>query len=402
MKKRLTDRFLAAVRAPSTGRIEIGDTEAPGLVFRVTSGGVRSWAIRYRPRGGAQRRTTYGTYPSITLAEARQRARDVDAAASRGSDLPKKEAQNARAAEVAGRTVTALVRDFVDGYCKANQRRWLMTERLLEAHVVPALGDKAAAAIERAHVAELLDDLRNGKGLAAQVNRVRSQLHLMFSWAAERGYVAHNPVATIKRRKIERPRERILSQDELRAIWKAAATLPAPSGPLVRTLILTGLRRDEARCAKWSEFDLDHATMSLPALRNKGRRDFKLPLSPAMVGLLEGLPRRGEFVFSLKGKRPYAGTRRLKQIIDRESGVTGWTFHDFRRVLRSGLAEIGIREEVAERVLNHARRGLDRVYNRATLAEEMRAALNAWADRVAFLVGEGREVPNVVELRAGA
>jgi integrase len=399
----LTDRFLATVRPPESGRTEITDTEAPGLVFRMTSGGVRSWAIRYRPKGGVQRRTTYGAYPSITLVEARQRARDVDAAASRGIDLPKKEADDGRAAEAAGRTLAALTREFVDGYCKANQRRWRMTERLLEAHVVPALGDKAAVAIERSHVAELLDDLRNKKGLAAQVNRVRSQLHLMFSWAAERGYVAHNPVATIKRRRIERPRERVLSHDELRAIWTAAAALPAPSGPLVRAWILTGTRRDEMRCAKWSEVDLDHAAMTLPASRNKGKRDFELPLSPAMVELLRAQPRDGRrYVFSLDGKRPYAGTRRLKEIINRAAKVEGWVFHDLRRTVRSGLAEIGIAEEIAERVLNHAQRGIDRVYNRHAYAEEKRTALNAWADRVAFLVSQGRDAPNVVPLKSAS
>jgi len=121
-----------------------------------------------------------------------------------------------------------------------------------------------------------------------------------------------------------------------------------------------------------------------------------------MVELLNALPKQGPFVFSVDGKRPYAGTRRLKVIIDRNAKVKDWVFHDLRRTVRSGLAEIGIAEEIAERVLNHAQRGIDRVYNRHAYAAEKRVALNAWADRVAYLVSEGRSAPNVRELRPTA
>ncbi|HEY6335066.1 MAG TPA: Arm DNA-binding domain-containing protein, partial [Alphaproteobacteria bacterium] len=87
MKKRLTDRYLATVKPPATGRLQITDTEAPGLMFRLTGKGIASWSIRYRPKGAMRRRATYGTYPSIKLADARQRAKDIDAAAGKGIDL---------------------------------------------------------------------------------------------------------------------------------------------------------------------------------------------------------------------------------------------------------------------------------------------------------------------------
>lgn len=96
MKKRLTDRYLAKIKPPSAGRLETADTEAPGLVFRLTSTGVRSWAIRYRPKGGSQRRTTYGSYPSISLAEARRRAKEIDAAAHAASTCRPKRPRRAR------------------------------------------------------------------------------------------------------------------------------------------------------------------------------------------------------------------------------------------------------------------------------------------------------------------
>ena len=266
---------------------------------------------------------------------------------------------------------------------------------MLNQHVLPALGDKRIVNIKREHIAELLDDLQNEKGLRAQVNRVRSQLTLMFGWAVERGFADHNPVATIKKRKIEQAGQRILNHDELRAVWNAADTLVEPSRSLVMTWILTGMRRDEARCAPSIEINLKRSVWVVPAARNKSKRDFELPLSTAMVELLTPLVKGGKFVFSIDGEKPYAGTRGLKVIIDRESGVKGWVLHDLRRTVRSGLAEIGIAEEVAERVLNHAMVGLNRVYNRHQYADEKCVALQAWADHVALIVSKGREAPNV-------
>ncbi len=423
MAKKLTERFLKVVKPPSAGRLEIADTDVLGLVLRVTDKGAMSWAMRYRPKGLAQRRETIGTYPTVTLAEARARAKEIAAAAARGVDLPEQEAKDAEAAieaeaekAAASVTLAQLVRGgfigkdgkpkqgFIDGYCKANQRRWCMTERLLETHVLPVLGEKPAAEIRHPDIAELMDDLRNKKKMAAQVNRVRSQLHKLFAWGVEREYAPHNPVADTIRRKIEPPdgRDRDLKPHELRAIWKAALALPTPSGELVRAWILTGMRRDELRCARWDEIDLEHAVMKLPAARNKGKRDFELPLSPAMVELFEKMPRRGDFVFTLNGKHPYSGTKRLKEILDRKSGVKDWVFHDTRRTVRTGLAEINIADEIAERVMNHAQPKLTRTYNKHDYKAKMRDALSAWADRVAFLVSEGRDAPNVVELRPGA
>jgi hypothetical protein len=98
----------------------------------------------------------------------------------------------------------------------------------------------------------------------------------------------------------------------------------------------------------------------------------------------------------VSGERPYSGTKRLKEILDRDSGVTGWVLHDIRRTVRSGLAELHVLEEVAERILNHAKKGLAKVYDRHAYIEEMRAAMEEWAARVAFIVGDGRDASNVV------
>jgi len=279
-----------------------------------------------------------------------------------------------------------------------------LVERMFENHVKPtALGKKPLAEVRRADVVELLDDLQNKKGYAAQVNRVRSQILAAFNWAIEREKIDVNPASGIKKRKgIEKSRDRVLTDDELRAIWRAADGLLEPSRSLVRAWILTGQRRDEVRCMAWTEIDLTRAIWTLPAARNKGKRDHEIPLAPAMGALLNALPRRGKPVFTIDGGRPYAGQKRLKQILDRESGVSGWTFHDFRRTASTGMAALHVPQDTIDRVLNHAKGTLAGTYNRYDYLDQKRKALDAWAERVAFIVGDARDAVNVVPIRLTA
>lgn len=398
---RLTDRLLQTTKPPESGRIELTDEATPGLEFRVTANGARSWRLHYRVKGreGLQR-ATIGPYPSISLADARRRARAIYDAAKQGVDLPEQEKRAAEDDERSAKrpaTVAKLLSRYVEEYCKTNQRRWQTVERMFSAHVEPAIGAKALDEVRRADIVELLDDLQNKKGLNAQVNRIRSQLIAAFNWAVEREFLDVNPAATVKRRKnIEAPRERVLEDKELAAIWKAAAGLSYPSNQLVRLLILTGQRRDEVRCLPWSEIGDDLWT--LPAERNKGKRQHEVPLTKAALEVLGGATRLGPFVFSCdaEGKKPYAGMKRLKEILDRESGVTGWTIHDIRRTVATGLGRLGVAQEVIEHILNHSRPTLHKTYNVHAYRDEKRTALEAWARHVEGVVTGKRA--NVVEL----
>jgi integrase len=396
MKKRLTERFVQTVAPPAAGRLVFADAIAPGLELRVSMDGRRSWSIRYRPKGGTRQRTTYGTYPAKSLAEARARALAIAAAAADGIDLPTKEEaerDEQRKGEGRPKTVGALVDDYVTRHCKVTQRRPRLVERLFENHVKPAIGDLLLTELRRADLVELLDDLQNKKGLRAQVNRVRSQLIAAFGWAIEREYLDTNPAAAIKRRRLETSRDRVLSHDELRAIWTAADGLEDPSRTLVKAWILTGQRRDEVRCMTWRELDLKNRLWTLPAARSKAKRDHGVPLAPALVALLDDLPRFGPYVFALGKDRPYSGQRRLKAILDRESNVAGWTLHDLRRTCSTGLAALHVTQDIIDRVLGHAAGTLAGTYNRHQYLQEKRQALQAWAKRVEFIVnGSGGKV----------
>ncbi len=354
MKKRLTDRFVESVAPPASGRAVYIDDTAPGLELRVSADGRKAWSIRYKPRGGERKRETHGTYPAVSLAAARERARDIGAAATKGIDLPtaeRREREEQRKSDNRPRRVGDLLDEYVERYCKPNQRKWTLAARIFDSHVKPAIGKKPLGELRRADIVELLDDLQNKKGLRAQVNRVRSQVLAALNWGIEREYLDTNPAAAIKKCKIEASRDRVLTNDELQAIWRAADGLP---------------------------------------------------LVPTMVELLDGLRRCGLPVFTIDGTKPYAGQKRLKAILDRESGVTGWTLHDFRRTASTGMAALHVPQDTIDRVLNHAKGTLAGTYNRHQYANEKRRALEAWAERVTFIVGDAREAVNVVELRVSA
>jgi integrase len=403
MKKRLTDRFLRTVTPPAAGRDVYVDSEAKGLEFHVSSHGGKSWSIRYRPKGGERKRSGYSTYPVIPLAKARARTLEIAAAAAHGIDLPEQEERQRdeeRKATTRPQTFRDLLDRYVEGYCKPNQRRWQLTARLFDMHVTPTLGKKPLVELRRGDLVEMLDDLQNDKRLNAQVNRVRTALVAAFNWATERELIDTSPAAAIKRRKLETSRNRVLSEGELRRIWHVADSLPNPSRSFVKALILSGQRRDEVRLMQWSEIDLDRALWVLPAARNKGKRDHEIPLAPAMLALLGDRPRPGRPVFTANDRStPYAGQQGLKEVLDRKSGVFGWTFHDLRRTASTGMAALHIPQDVIDRVLNHAKGTLAGTYNRHQYLEEKRRALEAWAERVAFIVGDGRD--NVVELAVG-
>ena len=406
MTVKLTDRFLSSRKPPAAGRAIYTDAAVPGLTFRVSAAtksnpeGRRDWLLRYRPRGQTQKAVALGTYPAVSLSTARQRAGEIVATAKRGVDLiavEESEAAAQRAAEAKARPLSEIATAYLDSVKRL--RSWRIIESRTRCHIIPKLGNKRVGEVTRADVVEFLDDLEREEGLRQQVNRCRETLQAIFAYATERGLVTVNPIVGVSRRKVEIPRDRTLTAQELIALWRSIEKLPELPRAYFRVVLLTGARRNEVRCMAWSELDLDAALWRLPAERNKSARAFELPLSAPVVETLRMLPRLGPMVFALDGKRPM----NVHKLIDRvrsDAGLFNVRLHDLRRTLRTGLAELGVTFEVAERVLNHAMPGLQAVYNRHSYAAEKRAALALWAEHVLALAEE-REA-TVVAFRPAA
>ena len=401
MTVKLTDRFLTSRKAPATGRAIYTDATVPGLAFRVSASttsnpeGRRDWLLRYRPRRQAQKAVALGAYPAVSLSKARQRAGEIIAAAKGGVDLiavEEREAEARRMAEAKARPLSEIASAYLDSVKRL--RSWRSIESRTRCHIIPKLGNKPIGEVTRADVVEFLDDLEREDGLRHQVNRCRETLRAIFAYAVERELITGNPVVGVSKRKLEIPRDRTLTTDELTALWRAIDKLPQLPRAYFRVIVLTGARRNEVRCMAWSELDLDAELWRVPPERNKSGRAFDLPLTAPVVETLQALPRIGPMVFTLDGKRPMA----VHQLVERVRGdarLIDVRLHDLRRTLRTGLAELGVGFEVAERVLNHAMPGLQAVYNRHNYVAEKRTALALWAEHVLSLAAK-REATLVV------
>ena len=405
MTVKLTDRFLTSRKPPLTGRTIYTDAIVPGLAFRVSAitarnpEGRRDWFLRYRPRRQGQKAVALGAHPAVSLSKARQRAGEIVAAAKRGIDLiatEEREAEVRRSAEAKARPLSEVAIAYLDGV-KPRLRSFRSIESRTRCHIIPKLGNKPLGEVTRGDAVVFLDGLERDVGLRHQVNRCRETLRAIFAYAIERDLITVNPVVGVSKRKVEIPRERTLTADELIAFWQAIEKLPELPRAYFRVVLLT--RRNEVGGMAWSELDLDAALWRLPAERNKSGRPFEIPLSPPVLETLQSLPRIGPIVFALNGERPMT----LHQLIERtrhDAGLVDMRLHDLRRTLRTGLAELGVDFEIAERVLNHAMPGLQAVYNRHNYLAEKRTALTLWAEHVLALA-EKREA-KVVAFRSTA
>ena len=372
---RLTVRSVEAWRPVVGQRQEVPDGYVRGLYLIVHPTGHKVWAVRYR-YGGKTRKHTVGPYPVFGLKDARDAAVKVLRIVTEGKDP----ALSHRIGSF-GDTITR----FIELHCKdyrARSRR--ETERLL-GHAMHRWGGRRIEEITRADIRSMLGVLAPTPVLA---NRVHSTLHTLFNWAIENDLIAASPLANIKRPNQETPRDRVLADDELRAVWRAADKEGYPFGRIVQLLALTGQRRSEVAGMAWSEVDLSTGVWTLPKERVKNGRRHLVPLSRQALAILKQLPCIGDkYVFTLNGEVPYANFSRAKARLD--PNIAPWTLHDLRRTVASGMARLGVSLVVIEKVLNHisgSLGGIVGVYQRHEYAEEKREALQLWADHVERLV----------------
>jgi integrase len=399
MARALTSRTVETIQ-PGAERAEIADAHLPGLYLLVQPTGAKSWAVRYRS-GGRTRKHTLGPYPAVDLKSARSLAAKAMRTVAEGRD-PGREKLQERTARPD--TVEAVAREFIERHCKrANRPRTAIeTSRLLTLHVLPRWRGRLIRDITRRDVLELLDRLVDG-GKPIAANRTLSAVRKMFNWAIARDIINASPCAGVKPPTAERSRDRVLTDDELRNVWRAAGQIGGPFGSLVHLLILTGQRRDEVAQIEWSEIDLKARVWRLPPGRVKNAKGHEIPLSEPAIAILTALPRIGErFALTANGDVPSSGyskgKRRLDALLPAE--MPPWRLHDLRRTCASGMARLGINLPVIEKVLNHASgsfAGIVGVYQKHGFFDEKRAALDAWGSFVADLVSD-RPRRNVVRL----
>lgn len=391
-------------------RQEIPDDLCTGLYLVVQPTGKKSWQVRYR-HGGVHRRMTLASFPTLSLAAARVRAREVMAAASEGRD-PAEEVKAAKAPkpEDDRDKIKTLIGQYDKRHLKG-LKSGDVVRRELDRFVVKEWGERDIHSITKRDVIDLLDGIADS-GRVVTANRVRAYLNKFLNWAVERDILPLSPATGVKPVAKEASRDRVLTDDEIRWFWQACEAEGFPWGPLGKVLLLTGQRLNEA--AQITEGEIRGDLWHLSADRTKNGRAHDVPLSDAVqevLGAVERIEGKPGFIFTTTGTTPVSGffkarahlAEAMERLAAEERGeaveIPRWTFHDLRRTAATGMARLGIPVRVTEAVLNHVSGtggGIVAVYQRHDYADEKRQALEAWGRFVLSLV-QGQP-DNVVRL----
>jgi integrase len=376
MRKTLTAKLIENLQPRIERRYEVRDLLLPGFGVRVSVNGKKSWFAMGRV-GGRQVRHTIGTYPTVTLSEAREAARLILKDIQLGLYAPVKAAP-----ELAPPTLSQMVTLFIEIYAKPKNRGWKAVKATF--CKFSQLNDRPIAEIGRADVVKVLDEIA-ARGAPIAANRAMSAIKKLFAWCLDRGVISVHPLVGLHKPGVERSRDRVLTNEELKSLWRASRELGFPFGLAFQLMALTGQRRGEVVGMRWSQLNLDEAVWTIPANIAKNGRAHHVPLSGPSLEILERLPRfvGSDLMFTTTGISPVSGFGRAKDRLDFLMGPTAeWRLHDLRRTTASGMARLGVAPHVIEKVLNHVSgeiSGVAAVYNRHGYQTEKREALSQWA-----------------------
>ncbi|HEV7909731.1 MAG TPA: integrase arm-type DNA-binding domain-containing protein [Methylocella sp.] len=395
---KLTLNRIAGLKCPEGKRdMLVFDDEQRGLGVRVTAGGGKTYLAQYSFQR-QKRRIPLGSCGAVSLAKARDAVRAIMGDVAKGID-PAAERNKAKAHEAL--TLAALLTDWHALHLAGKRPRYASEAVRALRNAFSRYLDLPAADLSRAAAVKALDAMAR-RGSVAMAARTAAYGKAAYGWGVKRGALSENPFVSLPVAPTAK-RERVLSGDELAAIWRATDGA-GPFNGIVRLLVLTGQRREEVAGMTWAELSDDFSTWVLPASRAKNGATHIVPLNAQAQDLLRGVHRLGELVFpGLRGT--FNGWGKAKVALDKRSGVTNWRLHDLRRTAATGLQRLGVRLEVTEQVLNHvsgSRAGIVGVYQRHDFASEKRAALDAWGAHVLAVVEGRAAIDNVVALRESA
>jgi integrase len=400
---KLDSRIVASLKLPD-GKLDAihFDDTLSGFGYRLRRSGDevrRSWVVQYR-HAGASRRLLIGSAEVLGADQARAAAKKILAKVALGED-PQAEKATRRSADKF--ILATVVVDFLTVKNGAvRPRTFVEAQRYLCGPYFKPLHSMPIDQIMRRDVATQLLAIAREKG-AQTAKKARSALSDFFKWAMGQGLTDTNPVVGTNRPKTAPPRERVLSDKELRAIWREVGDDDFKAGNddfgrIIRLLILLGQRRTEVGGMQWQEIDLESGTWTIPAIRSKNKREHKLSLPPLALDIITNTPRLvgRNFVFGSRAGG-YTSWNRPKRLLDAKLGdqVGPWTLHDLRRSFCTRLADLGVLPHVIEAAVNHQsghKRGPAGVYNRSVYVNEVRAALALWSDHIRSL-GEHQAHP---------
>ena len=385
---KLTDRWIKAVKPPDSGDVEWYDStkgSPPAFGLRVFATGTKSFFIVYR-RNGRKRRHALGRYPSLTLADARAKAKKIDGDAAD----PSGDRERARGILTFDATAAAFLDD-------ADFRPATLKEyrRIIDKNLSPRLGTFRLDQITRADVRSLL------RGIAKEhphmANRVHAVARQVFNYAIREERIGANPIACLPKPGFttsgEPKRDRVLDVDEIAAVIAAIEKERPLIANYFRLLFLTGCRKRETLDAEWGQIDPADRLWRIPGVKTKTRTPHEVPLSPSAWNVLEAvrqLTGNTPFVFVGVTGGPILNPNKAKARIQKNAGVD-FRIHDIRRTVATHLARLGVRSETVSAILGHTigSSATTRIYERYERLPEKRAALERWAGELEKITSEG-------------
>jgi integrase len=386
MTKKLTDARIRSLR-PRKARYEVWDGRGFGV--RVAPSGRKSFVFVYR-FDGRPRRMTLGHYPAMNLADANQALADAKKFLDKGID-PGEVSITKKRSDREAETFNKLVNIWVEHWAKRNRKNWEEVKKTLEYDAIPALGRRKVRDIKRKDIINLLDKIIDRNAPTA-ANRNLQILRQLFRFAIQRDMIESSPCEAIDMPAKEKPRERVLSVDELKVFLEKL-----PKVKLSRTIqlvlllcLITGQRRGEVVNAEKAEFNDDW--WIIPGERTKNGRDHRVPLSPLAKTLFKEIDTRsGDSLFLFPGRKdgPIAANYVTAKLWDQVDGfgIPRFTTHDLRRTAASHMTALGHSQFNVGKVLNHTEASITSVYDHYAYDKEKRAALNAWSRKLDGLFG---------------
>ncbi len=401
-RKKLTAAFVDSVK-PVGRQVDFFDAHLPGFSLRVNALGKKTWCVSYR-YSGKSTRYTFGQYPIMPLAEARERAADALREVAHGGN-PADKKKTDREAD----TFDYMASEYLERHAKVKKKSWREDERIINRDLLPAFRGMKAKDITRREVRSLLD--RKATTAPIMANRVRATLRKMFNWAVQNEIVEANPVALVPLPAKDRQRDRVLTEDEIKALWKALDAEGTTSkthwkrqklsAGSLKLRLLTAQRGGEVTNMEWSEIDGDWWT--IPGAKTKNGLAHRVPLSPLAMKIIgemeivaEGPSKKNRppspYVFPSPSEDSPMG--HPGKAIERLRAASGVNFrgHDLRRTAASMMTGMGVPRLTVSKILNHVEPGVTAVYDRHSYDNEKRAALEAWARRLTLMVSDLKEV----------
>ncbi len=399
-----TEKQIQALK-PKEQRYDIREKSGSGFAVRVFTSGEKSWIFFYNFEG-RKRRMTLGSYPALSLSEARSLHRNALTILAHGND-PGLSKQKEKLETRLSATIEALIHEYIEKWAKPRKRSWQEDERILLKDVQPAFRNRKARDITKRDILLLLDKIKERNAPIA-ANRTLACVRRLFNFAVERDIITSSPCSSIKAPAKENRRERCLSLDEIRCVWDGLpkARMSLSTQLVLKFQLVTAQRKGEVITAEWSDFDITAGWWTIPASKAKNDHVNRVPLSKLAIQLLDEIKTisgDSHWLFPAVRGDGHIGGQSIDHAVRRSIEVfeviDPWTPHDLRRTAATHITGMGIPRLVVSKLLNHAENSVTAIYDRHSYDAEKKHALDVWATKLQNLIDGVDSSDNIIALK---